>query len=111
MLKSIIIDCLSKVKAKNVLSYNMRGYSPFYDEMIIASVDVERQATAVIGYVEEELNKAGFKIRSVEGANTSWVLVDCYDIVVSIFTSEERNHFALEKLYLEFPCENISFNI
>jgi len=26
MLKSIIVDCLSKVKAKNVLSYNMRGY-------------------------------------------------------------------------------------
>lgn len=107
MLKSIIIDCLAKVKAKDAVCYNMRGYSPFYDEMIIVSVDVDRQATAVIGYLEDELSKNGFKIRSVEGANTSWVLIDCYDIIVSVFTKEERSHFALEKLYLEFPCENL----
>ena len=106
-MKSVIIDCLAKVKAKDVICYNMKGYSPFYDEMFIATVDVERQATAVIGYLEEELDTAGFKIRRVEGINTSWVLIDCYDIVVSIFTSEERNHFALEKLYLEFYFEKI----
>ena len=108
MLKNIIVDCLSKVKAKDAICYNMKGYSPFYDEMIIATVDVERQATAVIGYIEEEISKAGYKLRSIEGANTSWVLIDCYDIVVSIFTKEERNNFQLEKLYLEFESESLS---
>lgn len=107
-LREIILDCLGKVKAQNIISYDMKGYSPFYDEMIIATVDVERQANAVIGYLEEEVVKGGYKVRSVEGAYTSWVLIDCYDIVVSIFTKEEREHFALEKLYLEFPKQHIS---
>lgn len=106
-LQEVILDCLAKVKASDIIIYNMREHSPFYDEMILCSVDVERQATAAISYIEEEAIKNGFKIRNVEGANTSWVLIDCYDIVVSLFTKEERQHFALEKLYLEIPSEKI----
>ena len=106
-LQEVILDCLGKIKASDIMIYNMRGHSPFYDEMILCSVDVERQATAAINYIEEETSKFGFKVRNVEGANTTWVLIDCFDIVVSIFTKEERQHFALEKLYLEFPCEKV----
>ena len=106
-LQEVILECLGKVKANNVIVYDMRGHSPFYDEMILCSVDVERQASAVISYIEEETSKHGFKIRNVEGLNTSWVLIDCYDVIVSIFTKEEREHFALEKLYLEIPSTKV----
>lgn len=106
-LKEIILDVLGKIKAMDIICYDMRGYSPFYDEMIICSVDVERQANAAINYLKEEVVKNEFEIRSVEGAYTSWVIVDCYDIIVSIFTKEERNNFALEKLFLEIPSEII----
>lgn len=106
-LEEIILDCLGKVKAHNILAYNMKERSPFYDEMILCSVDSERQATAAISYLKDEVTKGGYNIRNVEGANTPWVIVDCYDIVVSIFTKEEREHFSLEKIYMEIPCKKI----
>ena len=106
-LEEIILECLGKVKAHDILVYNMKERSPFYDEMILCSVDSERQATAAISYLKDEVSKGGYNIRNVEGANTPWVIVDCYDTVVSIFTKEEREHFSLEKIYMEIPCKKI----
>ena len=47
------------------------------------------------------------KLRGIEGLNTAWVLIDLYDVIISIFTHEEREHFALEKIYLDIPCKKI----
>lgn len=106
-LNEIVYTCLGKVKAENILEYDMKGFSPFYDTMILASVDSERQATAGVSYIEEEAAKAGFKVRGIEGEGTPWVLIDLNDVIVSIFTKEERERFSLEKIYLDIPCKKI----
>ena len=107
-LEELVLDNLERIKAEDVLVYDMTGRSPFYDKMILCSVQSERQATAAISYIEEETVKNGYKVRSVEGANTSWVLIDCYDVIVSIFTREERNHFAVEKIYMDVPVKKVN---
>ncbi len=106
--KEKVYECLGKVKATNILEYDMKGISPFYDTMILASVDIERQASAVVSYIEEEVAKLGGSVRGVEGLNSSWVLIDLNDIILSIFTHEEREHFSLEKIYLDIPCKKIN---
>lgn len=65
-LTEIIYDCLGKVKATDILEYDMKERSPFFDTMILASVDSERQASAVVNYIEEEANKLGAKLRGIE---------------------------------------------
>ena len=103
----VIVDCLNKVKAKDILNYDMTGRSPFFDNMVLASVESERQASAVISYIKEETVKNGYDVRSVDGAETAWVVIDCYDVVVSIFTKSEREHFALEKIYMDVPVTKV----
>lgn len=106
-LKEIIIDCLGKVKAKDVLVYDMKGFSPFFDEMILATVDSLRQAAAGVDYIHEEAVKAGYKVRGTEGEDSEWVLIDLNDVIVSIFTKEERERVSIEKIYLDRPVERI----
>lgn len=106
-LTEMVYACLGKVKASNILEYDMKERSPFFDTMILASVDSERQASAAVNYLEEEASKIGAKVRGIEGLNTSWVLIDLNDVIVSIFTHEEREHFSLEKIYLDIPCKKI----
>ena len=106
-LEEVLIEALGKVKATDILVYNMEGRSPFYSKMILASVNSDRQATAVISYVKDLCAENNYEIRTVEGQNTPWVLVDCYDVVLSVFTKEERDHFQLEKLYMEIPCTKV----
>ena len=107
-LEEVIIDCLEKVNAKDILIYDTKERSPFYDEMVLASVDSSRQASSVISYIEDECAKNGFSVRSIEGRESAWVLIDCYSAIVSIFTKEEREHFAIEKIYMDVPVKKIA---
>ena len=106
-LEEILIDAVKKVNGYDIIVYEMENTSPFYDKMIISSVDSLRQANAVVSYIEDGLKDTEFNIRNVEGGNSSWVLVDCNDIILSVFTEEERKHFAIEKIYMNFPSKNI----
>ena len=107
-LDEIIVDQLEKVNAKDILIYDTKERSPFYDSMILASVDSSRQASSVISYIEDECAKNGFSVRNIEGRESSWVLIDCYSVIVSIFTKEERKHFAIEKIYMDVPVKKIA---
>ncbi len=106
-LEEILIDCVKKVNGHDIIVYDMMQRSPFYDKMILASVDSLRQANAVVSYIEDSFKDTNYKIRNVEGGNSSWVLVDCNDIILSVFTEEERAHFALEKIYMDYPSKKI----
>ena len=105
--EEVIVNALGKVKATNIIAFDTKEKSPFYDEMIVASVSSLRQATAVTTYLKEDVEEAGFKVRSIEGRETGWVIVDCYDILVSVFTEEEREHFNIEKIYLDVPSKTL----
>ncbi len=103
-----IIKSLDKVKAEDLKIYNMKNVSPLFDYVIIATVDSSRQADAVTSYLKEDCEEAGFEVKNIEGKQSSWVLVDCYDVLVHVFTSQERLHFNLEKMYLEVPQVSVS---
>ena len=102
-LEEVIIECLGKVKAHDIVIYDTKDKSPFYDKMIIASVSSDRQASGILNYLEEMLIENNYKIRNVEGKESSWVLIDMYDIILSIFTDSEREFFDIDKIYMEYP--------
>ena len=106
-LEEILIDCVKKVNGNNILVYDMEGRNPFYDKMILASVGSLRQAEAVVSYIEDNLKDTEYNIRSVEGKNSPWVLIDCNSIILSIFTHEEREHFQIEKVYMDYKSKKI----
>jgi ribosome-associated protein len=106
MLKPII-TALDRVKSEDIIIYDMKGVSPLFDNIIIATVSSQRQASSVCDYIEDELVEAGFDVRNVEGKNTAWVVVDCHDVLVHVFTREEREHYNLEKIYMDVPTIDV----
>lgn len=102
-IEDVITESLKKVKAKNIVIYNSEGRNPFYDKIIISSVDSQRQCNAAIKYIGEDLSINNYKVRSIDGKDSSWVLIDCFDAIVSIFEKEERTHFDIDKLYMDYP--------
>lgn len=50
--------------------------------------------------VDEELFKAGVQVKQVEGnRNSSWVLMDYGDIIVHVFSKEDRLFYDLERIW------------
>lgn len=102
-LEDLIIDNLGRVKASNIIIYDAKDRSPFYDKIIIASVDSIRQCSAVIRYLIDDVVINNYKIRSIEGKDTPWVLIDFYDIILSVFQKDERTHYDIDKVYMDYP--------
>jgi ribosome-associated protein len=74
------------------------------DCFVIASAPNERQVNAIVDNVEEKLRLSGNKPVRREGTREGrWVLLDYVEIVVHIQHSDERNFYALERLWKDCP--------
>ncbi|WP_278262872.1 ribosome silencing factor [Nocardia sp. AG03] len=75
------------------------------DCFVIASAPNERQVNAIVDNVEEKLREAGHKPVRREGTREGrWALLDYVDIVVHIQHNDERNFYALERLWRDCPA-------
>lgn len=102
-LLGLIKEALEKVKATNIKIYDLRGISPLADFSVVATIDVARQANACIDYLSESQSDSKLKIKNVEGRDSTWILIDLYDVILHIFTQEERANYDLDRLYLDIP--------
>ena len=104
-LVEIITNALNEKMGENILIYDVRGFSSMMDTMILASSRNLRQNYALARNVKDRLDEAGyegpFKIEGNE--NSGWLLIDLDDVVVHVFTKEERDNYLLERLYED--CE------
>ncbi len=103
-----ILNVVDDVRAEDIVCYDMRGISPFYEYVVICSGNTERQTTAIMNHLKDYANESKVSIR-VEGKESGkWVLVDLGEVIVNIFLPEEREYFQLEKLWLDIPTLDIS---
>ena len=58
------------------------------------------QLTAMQDAVDEALYKAGLHAKQIEGNNKStWILMDYEDIIVHLFSKEDRLFYDLERIW------------
>ncbi|MFW0791871.1 ribosome silencing factor [Gordonia sp. CPCC 205333] len=78
------------------------------DAFVIGSADNERQVNSIVDEVEEKLREAGHKPVRREGAREGrWSLLDYAVIVVHIFHADEREFYALERLWKDCPLVEV----
>jgi ribosome-associated protein len=74
------------------------------DCFVIASAPNERQVNAIVDNIEERLREAGHKPVRREGTREGrWALLDYVDVVVHVQHNDERNFYALERLWKDCP--------
>ena len=78
------------------------------DCFVIASAPNERQVNAIVDSVEDKLREAGHKPVRREGTREGrWALLDYVDVVVHIQHSDERDFYALERLWKDCPVVEV----
>ena len=98
----VIINALEDVKLTDIEIYDMKEKSPFFDYLIISSASNNRQLQASVQHVADDLAKHNFPQPRIEGKNSnSWILMDAKDVIVNVFTKEEREYYNLEKMLVE----------
>lgn len=74
----------------------------FTDYFIIATAASQRQIQGLSGdLVREVRSRFGIHSKPEGSPESGWVLVDFGDIVVHLFSEEQREYYALEELWQE----------
>lgn len=75
------------------------------DAFLIISAENDRQIASIVDAVEEALQATyGHTPLRREGRGSGdWVLLDFGDIVVHVFSQEQREYYALERLWNDCP--------
>ncbi|MCI9175236.1 MAG: ribosome silencing factor [Lachnospiraceae bacterium] len=95
-------QALNSKKAEEVRVIDISEISPLADYFVIATGTNTNQIQAMVDAVEEELHKQGHTAKQIEGTrNSSWVLMDYRDIIVHIFSKEDRLFYDLERIWTD----------
>lgn len=94
-----ILYLLEDKKAIDIETLDISNQTTLADYFIIASGTSNTHIKALADNVEENLKKEKIYPNKIEGYNTNWILIDYGDIVVHIFTQEERQNYNIEELY------------
>jgi ribosome-associated protein len=95
-----IIAALEEKKAQEISVLDIEQVSVIADFFVIASGTNINQIQTLADYVEEYLERKGFKLKQKEGyASGNWVLLDFGDVIVHIFDQENRLLYDLEQIW------------
>ena len=98
----IAAKALEDKKAEDIRVIDIREISTIADFFVIANGTNANQLAAMRDAVDEELYKAGSHTKQVEGnQNSTWILMDYNDIIVHIFSKEDRLFYDLERMWTD----------
>jgi ribosome-associated protein len=98
--------------ADDVVVIDVSGHLVITDCFVIASASNERRVNAIVDEVENKMRQAGYKPARREGAREGrWTLLDYVDIVVHIQHQDERDFYALERLWRDCPVVDVDVSM
>jgi ribosome-associated protein len=90
--------------AQHILAFDVSDQLAITDASLLASATNDRQVRAIVDEIEEKLRDLGEKPIRREGERDGrWVLLDYGDVVVHVQHEEEREFYALERLWRDCP--------
>jgi len=94
------VEVLKEKKGKDVVVIDVSDKSSFADYLLIVSGGSERQIGSLATEVGDRLAIEGIFPKNVEGKRGSgWILVDYGDVIINIFSIEQRSRYNLEKIW------------
>ena len=89
----LAVEALEEKKGEDVKIIDIEG-------VVLASASNANQTQALVDNVEEKLFKAGYECHQKEGSMSStWVLMDYGDVIVHVFSKEDRLFYDLERIW------------
>ena len=95
--------------ATDIVVLDMRPVCSYTDYFVVATGRNVRQTKAIWDEVHETLKREARLIpRSVDGEReASWIIADYLDVVLHVFTPEQRAFYRLDELWGDVPSVEV----
>ena len=91
--------------ADDVVILDMRPVCTYTDYFVVCTGRNPRQTKAIWDEVHGGLKAEGMLPRSVDGEREStWIIADYLDVVLHVFTPDQREYYRLEDLWDDVPA-------
>ncbi|MET3963291.1 ribosome-associated protein [Marmoricola sp. OAE513] len=98
----------SEKKATEIVAFDVSEQLVITDAFLVASAANERQVKSVVDEIEDALRALDAKPVRREGVRDGrWALLDYADVVVHVQHAEERQFYALERLWRDCPAIDV----
>jgi ribosome-associated protein len=96
----MLVTALEEKKGEDILLMDIHEVASFTDFFIICSGTSDRMIRSLADIVEEEARHVTkLPVRVQGSADSGWVVVDCGDIVIHLFSPSQRDYYRLEELW------------
>lgn len=103
------VQALDDKIAEEITVLDITGISTIADYFIIATGNNQNQMRAMQDSVEEALYKEHLRPKQIEGNNqSSWILMDYQDVVIHLFSKEDRLFYDLERIWRDGKEMNLN---
>ncbi|MEM7791441.1 MAG: ribosome silencing factor [Verrucomicrobiota bacterium] len=100
----IVLDALEDKKAESVRVLDLRGKSSITDYIILATGTSDPHLKAIKAGLTESLKENKVKLIGEDReVGSGWVVVDAFDFMVHLQTSEMREFYRLDQLWRDAP--------
>ena len=101
-LVKIAVKALDDKKGEDIKIIDISNVSVLADYFIIATGTNTNQLQSMVDAVDEKLTEAGHHAKQIEGnRSSSWILMDYGDIIVHLFSKEDRLFYNLERIWTD----------
>lgn len=100
VMAKLAYQALEEKKGEDIQVIEIKDISIIADYFIIANGMNAPQVDALVASVKDTLGKEGFEPKRIEGVRSaSWILLDYGDVVVHVFSKEDRLFYNLERIW------------
>lgn len=100
LIVSAAYQALDEKKAEDIKIIDISKLSVVADYFVIANGSNTPHVEALVDNVTEELLKQNIHASRVEGVRSSgWVLMDYNDVIIHVFSKEDRLFYNLERIW------------
>jgi ribosome-associated protein len=97
-----LVLALEEKKAEDIVLLDLRGISMFTDYFVICSGTSDRMLSSLLKTAKECMHTQFDRKGDIQGIpSNGWIAVDFGDLVLHLFSPEQRNYYLLEELWAE----------
>lgn len=95
-----IVSALEEKKAENIILMDIQEVASFADYFIVCSGTSDRMLRSLADVVSETAHKeASLRVKLEGSAENGWIVADCGDVVIHLFSPSRREYYRLEELW------------
>ncbi len=95
-----LVSALEDKKAEDIVLMDLQGVAVFTDYFVICSGTSDRMIRSLVHAANDAMAKShGMKGRVIGSPSNGWIAVDFGDIVLHVFSPQQREYYQLEELW------------